>query len=277
MDRISGQTRARRRAVVFGVAFFAVYFGLPSPSHSATRLLLVDRADQRLGDDNYPESRFGAEPARVDFGVTRIARSSDDASFGAASGSSIELDRMPASAPESSSGTEAARPSADDARSAVPTVSVPPPGPSAFEKAQSLDTQEREVKRGRRTVTVRTAGGSGEPLITTPEMQSAAIRRKGVQEVSLIAGDLGFFPKTFFVTRDVPVRLFVTGASKRSLCIMMESFQVRRQIKVLRVEEITFTPQLPGEYRYFCPINGIEGTMVVRELAQTVYGKDGAE
>src|SRR5262249_37301950 len=95
-----------------------------------------------------------------------------------------------------------------------------------------------------------------------------AIRRNGgVQEVSLIAGDLGFFPRTIFVSPDVPVRMFVTGASKQSLCIMMDSFQVKKQVRSQKIEEITFTPTSPGKYRFYCPVNGMEGTMVVREIA----------
>jgi heme/copper-type cytochrome/quinol oxidase subunit 2 len=90
---------------------------------------------------------------------------------------------------------------------------------------------------------------------------------KGIQEVALIAGDLGFFPNTVFVTRDVPVRLFVTGASKSTLCIMIDSFNVKKQVRTQRIEEITFTPNMPGKYRFYCPVNGMEGTMVVREIA----------
>jgi plastocyanin domain-containing protein len=91
-------------------------------------------------------------------------------------------------------------------------------------------------------------------------------RRKGVQEVALIAGDLGFFPKTIFVSRDVPVRLFVTGTAKGSLCLMMDSFNVRKQVRTSKIEEITFTPTQAGTYRFYCPVNGSEGTMVVKEL-----------
>lgn len=95
-------------------------------------------------------------------------------------------------------------------------------------------------------------------------------RRKGVQEVALIASDLGFFPKTFFVSRDVPVRLFVTGATKGSLCLMMDSFNVRKQVRGGKIEEITFTPNQPGTYRYYCPVNGSEGVMVVKELSTAI-------
>jgi len=92
-------------------------------------------------------------------------------------------------------------------------------------------------------------------------------RTKGVQEVAIIAGDLGFFPKTLFVTRDIPVRMYVTGAAHTSLCIMMDNFHVRKQIRSQEIQEISFTPTAPGKFRYYCPVNGMEGTLVVREFA----------
>ncbi|MEN9724214.1 MAG: Cupredoxin-like domain, partial [Pseudomonadota bacterium] len=91
-------------------------------------------------------------------------------------------------------------------------------------------------------------------------------RRNGVQEVAMIAGDLGFFPKTLFVTKDIPVRLFVTGASKQSLCVMMDSFQVRKQVRSQSIEELSFTPEIAGKFRFYCPINGAEGSLIVREF-----------
>jgi hypothetical protein len=105
------------------------------------------------------------------------------------------------------------------------------------------------------------------------EVADPVARRKGVQEVSIIAGDLGFFPKTIFVSRDVPVRLFVTGASKGSLCIMMDTFNVRKQIRSNKIEEISFVPNQPGTYRFYCPVNGSEGTMVVKELTTATPGE----
>jgi plastocyanin len=102
------------------------------------------------------------------------------------------------------------------------------------------------------------------------EMRTASeMVRKGVQEVAIIASDLGYFPKTVFVSRDVPVRMFVTGSSKNTLCIMMDSFQVRKQIRSQKIEEITFTPSAPGKYRFYCPVNGMEGQMVVKEFSST--------
>lgn len=103
---------------------------------------------------------------------------------------------------------------------------------------------------------------------TTADPQPAeAALKKGFQEIALIVGELGFFPKTVFVNRDVPVRMFVTGASKGTLCIMMDSFQVRKQVRSQRIEEITFTPSTAGQYRFYCPINGAQGTVIVKEVA----------
>lgn len=105
--------------------------------------------------------------------------------------------------------------------------------------------------------------------VATQEIPQSLVSRKGVQEVSVIASDLGYFPKTVFVTRDIPVRMFVTGASKNTLCIMMDSFQVRKQLKSQKIEEITFVPNVPGKYRFYCPVNGMEGNLVVRELGSS--------
>jgi plastocyanin len=112
---------------------------------------------------------------------------------------------------------------------------------------------------------------------TMAETPSTAISRRGVQEVALIASDLGFFPRTVFVSRDVPVRLFVTGASKNTLCIMMDSFQVRKQIRSQKIEEITFTPATPGKFRFYCPVNGMEGTLIVKEFTTELPGGSSAQ
>lgn len=106
----------------------------------------------------------------------------------------------------------------------------------------------------------RPAGSEAQPMGTT--------RRNGVQEVAVIAGDLGFFPRTVFVTQDIPVRMFVTGASKNALCIMMDSFNVRKQVKSQAIEEVSFTPERPGKFRFYCPVNGAEGFVVVREFGR---------
>lgn len=136
-------------------------------------------------------------------------------------------------------------------------------------EASNSDGNRPVLKRVSKTEAAR-ADAETEKFIS--EVQDPVARRKGVQEISIIAGDLGFFPKTIFVSRDVPVRLFVTGASKASLCIMMDSFNVRKQVRANKIEEISFVPNQPGTYRYYCPVNGSEGTMVVKELTTATPG-----
>jgi len=135
---------------------------------------------------------------------------------------------------------------------------------SSARRSPAVLVQEDSLGKSRYTPSVRS--------IELPEDRKSDFdrvvgRRKGVQEVALIAGDLGFFPKTVFVTRDVPVRMFVTGASRNALCIMMDSFQVRKQVRSQKIEEITFTPNQPGKYRFYCPVNGMEGTLIVKEFS----------
>ncbi len=185
--------------------------------------------------DAYPESRFGAPPARVEIGLgpsyVRHAVS--------------ELD-----------------PIRDEVGDPTPrrAGNRSPAGLNYSEDPRSA--RPAEVAKNE-TKPTRFSSEESAPL----QPGSNPILRSGVQEVALIASDLGYFPRTLFVVRDMPVRLYVTGASKSTLCIMMDSFQVRKQVRYQKIEEITFTPGLPGKFRFYCPVNGMEGTLVVKEYS----------
>lgn len=89
--------------------------------------------------------------------------------------------------------------------------------------------------------------------------------RVGTQEVSLIVTDTGFFPSRIFVTQNVPVKLFLTAPANKTLCFMVDSFGIRKGVIPGKVEEITFTASEPGNYRFYCPVTSIEGTITVRD------------
>ncbi len=91
-------------------------------------------------------------------------------------------------------------------------------------------------------------------------------KKKAYQEVALIANDFGFFPSTVFLTEGVAVRLYITGASARSQCFILDQFGIRRQVRNQKVEEVVFTPDQAGKFTFNCPMNGAKGTLVVREL-----------
>ena len=104
------------------------------------------------------------------------------------------------------------------------------------------------------------------PLPAPKTMIRALKQKKAFQEVAVIVNDLGFFPSTLFLTQGIPVRMFVTGASQRSQCIILDAFGVRRQIRNQKVEEVIFTPDEPGKFSFSCPMNGAKGTVIVKAL-----------
>ncbi len=133
--------------------------------------------------------------------------------------------------------------------------------PAGLEFTSDIHRKTASTEEPAASTEERSVGNTEKPSHLKPLSPS----RIGVQEVSIIAGELGFFPKTVFVTRDIPVKLFVTGASKRPLCIILDPFQVRKQVRAQRIEEIDFTPSTAGQFRFYCPINGMEGTLFVKD------------
>ncbi len=231
--------------------------------------------------EDYPASNFGSAPAKIDMGV-----SSHYASLATKDmDEEVTDDDIAHAGPVEGSGSGARAPASlvfgADAANANPQYPNGKPDGSAYSAAarrRSTSSKSQKIARRVSYDDVQPQSMGGGPVVSqassvSPEMASMA--RKGVQEVSVIAGDLGFFPKTIFVTRDVPVRLFVTGASKNTLCLMMDSFQVRKQVRSQKIEEIAFTPSIPGTYRFYCPVNGMEGSMIVKELTTTVAAEEG--
>lgn len=219
--------------------------------HAEAVLAPMPKPERLAPGEDYAESRFGAPPARIIMGQVHRPNAASEVRDIEAPDEELapsRANRAPAglvfSARESDddAGNSRSREIASAASTIKETVSEAPAVNPALNPAIAAEKQE------------------------FPQTATAAAR-KGVQEVSVIAGDLGFFPKTLFVSRDVPVRMFVTSASKSTLCIMMDSFQVRRQLRTTKIEEITFTPNVPGKYRFYCPVNGMEGTLIVKEFA----------
>jgi hypothetical protein len=91
-------------------------------------------------------------------------------------------------------------------------------------------------------------------------------RAKSYQEIAVIANDTGFYPSTVFLTQGIPVRMYITGASTKSQCFMLDQFGVRRQIRSQKIEEVTFVPDQVGTFTFNCPMNGAKGNLVVKDL-----------
>jgi len=89
--------------------------------------------------------------------------------------------------------------------------------------------------------------------------------KNGVQEFSLIATDTGYLPSRLIVRRGIPVRLFLTSASARTLCFVMDDFSLRKGVAPQQVEEIRFLPTKSGQYKFYCPVQEIQGSVTVRD------------
>ncbi len=243
MDRTGAMTK--KILFLLGIFAAAVAVSAAMPGAEAGTIMAPPQSEPVMKPgESYPDSRFGSAPAKVDLGTR--------SGFAARETEELDAAEKESGASRSPAGLEfSSDPKRRDTKKSDPSyVRVAP-------TALGGDLPDP----------VRPAADSLEP--------ASVAARKGVQEVALIAGDLGYFPKTVFVSRDVPVRMYVTGASKNTLCIMMDSFQVRKQVRSQRVEEITFTPNVPGKYRFYCPVNGMEGTMIVKDLAFVLQPPDG--
>jgi hypothetical protein len=224
---------------------------LAQPLPAAEIILSHSEAMEQAAPERFAESRFGAPPSRLSRdGKSEFVRHAVD--------ELVQADR--GEIPHSGHGLRSGRSLASTEESELP--SAPEGG-------------------GRGGLSRRIIPEQGVPLAgaNLAPRPLASVSRTGVQEVAVIAGELGFFPRTLFVTKDIPVKLFVTGASKRPLCLLLDldGFQARKQVKAQAVEELDFTPNRSGQFRFYCPINGIEGTLLVKEAAGAADLKKGVE
>jgi plastocyanin domain-containing protein len=91
------------------------------------------------------------------------------------------------------------------------------------------------------------------------------VYKNGVQEISLIATDTGYLPSRLIVRANIPVRLYITSASARTFCFVLDEFSLRKGVENQRVVEVNFLPTKPGHYRFYCPVKEIQGELVVRD------------
>lgn len=95
----------------------------------------------------------------------------------------------------------------------------------------------------------------------TPE----EVYKHGVQEISVIATDTGFHPSKIYVRKNIPVHMFLTSASPAKLCFIMDDFQIRKGVSIQQVDQVNFLPTKVGEYRFYCPVSDIKGSLIVRD------------
>ena len=109
--------------------------------------------------------------------------------------------------------------------------------------------------------------GSNEGVQTVREdaVKPEEVYKHGVQEISVIATDTGFHPTRIYVRKNIPVHLFLTSASPSKLCFVMDDFQIRKGVSIQQVDQVNLLPTKTGEYKFYCPVGEIQGSIVVRD------------
>lgn len=102
-------------------------------------------------------------------------------------------------------------------------------------------------------------------VVRDSSVSPESVYKYGVQEVSLIATDTGYIPKRIYVRKNIPVHLFLTSASPEKLCFVMDEFSIRRGVAIQQVEQVNFLAKKAGEFKFYCPVKEISGSIVVRD------------
>ena len=55
------------------------------------------------------------------------------------------------------------------------------------------------------------------------------------------------------------------SASARTLCFVMDEFSVRKGVEPQQVAEVSFLPTKSGPYKFYCPVQEIQGKLTVRD------------
>lgn len=109
--------------------------------------------------------------------------------------------------------------------------------------------------------------GSKDDLVKIREeaVKPQEVAKNGVQEFALIATDAGYLPSRIIVRNKIPVYLYITSASARTLCFMMDDFSIRKGVENQQAVQVNFVPNKTGTYKFYCPVNEIQGSLVVRD------------
>ena len=86
------------------------------------------------------------------------------------------------------------------------------------------------------------------------------------QQVALIVGEQNIFPTVIRLVKGQPVRLYITTSSKRSLCMVVDELDIKRQLRPSEVLTLGFTPSEIGDYKIYCPMIEAEAHLLVGEI-----------
>ncbi|MBA4313515.1 MAG: hypothetical protein C0417_12900 [Chlorobiaceae bacterium] len=104
-----------------------------------------------------------------------------------------------------------------------------------------------------------------EHKVVTPSKGYAFINDDGMQEATITIKD-SYHPNTIIVKKGIPLHLnFDLQEEGCTATVSFKDFDVKKLLTPFEITEVEFTPDISGSFTFACPMNMIEGTLVVKE------------
>ncbi|MBI5021753.1 MAG: cupredoxin domain-containing protein [Ignavibacteriales bacterium] len=93
----------------------------------------------------------------------------------------------------------------------------------------------------------------------------AFINDDGMQQANITIRD-GYHPNTIIVKRGIPLRLnFDLQEEGCTATVIIREFDIKKLLTPFEIASVEFTPDISGSFTFACPMNMIEGSIVVKE------------
>lgn len=104
-----------------------------------------------------------------------------------------------------------------------------------------------------------------EHKVVTISKGYAFINDDGMQEATITIKD-GYHPSTIVVKKGIPMRLnFDLQEEGCTATVSFKDFDVKKLLTPFDIATVEFTPDSSGSFTFACPMNMIEGTLLVKE------------
>ena len=118
-------------------------------------------------------------------------------------------------------------------------------------------------KHGSTNVTNRDGHGTHDH--TPPSKGYALINDDGEQEATITIKD-GYQPDTLVVNKGIPLRLnFDVQEEICTRTVVFNDFMIKKEFLPFAFGSVEFTPDSAGSFTFACPMDMIEGTLIVKE------------
>ena len=99
----------------------------------------------------------------------------------------------------------------------------------------------------------------------TESKANAVINDEGIQEATIVIKD-GYHPNTLIVKKGIPLRLNF-GLQEKSCTgtVVFRDFDIKSALNYDDVTAVEFTPDKSGSFTFSCPMNMVQGTLIVKE------------